>query len=111
MITSRRSTLRTVPVTLRKGFTVYRWHTYAERSAFEKIGRAFSKPPQGKCGGTAMPSKRGVLAIGNFDSNVGYAWRLMESLWCSLARVTASPDWEMRECYSSRSSVIERTIA
>jgi glycosyltransferase involved in cell wall biosynthesis len=29
--------------------------------------------------------KPGVLAVGNFDSNTGYAWRLMERLWCELS--------------------------
>lgn len=57
-----------------------------------------------------MPNKRGVLAIGNFDSNVGYAWRLMESLWCSLAKVTASPDREMHVCFPSISTVPECLI-
>jgi glycosyltransferase involved in cell wall biosynthesis len=29
--------------------------------------------------------KYGVLAVGNFDSNTGYAWKLMERLWCDLS--------------------------
>jgi len=29
--------------------------------------------------------KSGVLAVGNFDSNTGYAWKLMERLWCELS--------------------------
>lgn len=32
-----------------------------------------------------MPRKPGVLAVGNFDSNTGYAWKLMERLWCELS--------------------------
>lgn len=32
-----------------------------------------------------MKKSKGFLAVGNFDSNVGYAWRLMESFWCTIA--------------------------
>ncbi|PTB98251.1 hypothetical protein C9993_08405, partial [Marinobacter sp. Z-F4-2] len=32
-----------------------------------------------------MARKSGVLAVGNFDSNTGYAWKLMERLWCELS--------------------------
>lgn len=32
-----------------------------------------------------MSRKPGVLAVGNFDSNTGYAWKLMERLWCELS--------------------------
>jgi len=32
-----------------------------------------------------MLRKPGVLAVGNFDSNTGYAWKLMERLWCELS--------------------------
>lgn len=52
-----------------------------------------------------MPNKHGILAVGNFDSNVGYAWRLMESLWCDLAMVMAQPGHQMHVCFPSISIV------
>lgn len=52
-----------------------------------------------------MPNKHGALAVGNFDSNVGYAWRLMESLWCDLAKVMTAPGYEMHVCFPSISIV------
>lgn len=52
-----------------------------------------------------MRSERGALAVGNFDSNVGYAWRLMESLWCDLARVMQTPGHKMHVCFPSISVV------
>ncbi|MDQ2076175.1 glycosyltransferase family 4 protein [Marinimicrobium sp. ABcell2] len=52
-----------------------------------------------------MPSKSGVLAVGNFDSNIGYAWRLMESLWCDLAKVMSERGHEMHVCFPSISVV------
>lgn len=32
-----------------------------------------------------MKKNKAFLAVGNYDSNVGYAWRLMESFWCAIA--------------------------
>lgn len=52
-----------------------------------------------------MPTEPGVLAVGNFDSNVGYAWRLMEGLWCELSSVMRPKGHSMRVCFPSISTV------
>jgi glycosyltransferase involved in cell wall biosynthesis len=52
-----------------------------------------------------MPNKFGVLAVGNFDSNVGYAWRLMETLWCELAKIMSEEEHDMHVCFPSISII------
>ncbi|UZJ43915.1 glycosyltransferase family 4 protein [Marinimicrobium sp. C6131] len=54
-----------------------------------------------------MSSKSGLLAVGNFDSNVGYAWRLMERLWCELSRNAKAHNYETHICFPSVSTIPE----
>ncbi|WP_148862580.1 glycosyltransferase family 4 protein [Marinobacter fonticola] len=44
-------------------------------------------------------SKKGILAVGNFDSNEGYAWRLMERFWCELSLLGADQGYQTYVCF------------
>lgn len=52
-----------------------------------------------------MRNRPGVLAVGNFDSNIGYAWRLMERLWCELAKYFSDKDYAMHVCFPTISTI------
>lgn len=52
-----------------------------------------------------MFKKQGALAVGNYDSNVGYAWRLMEHLWCLLAQNLSEKNYEMHVCFPTISII------
>lgn len=46
-----------------------------------------------------------ILCVGNFDSNTGYAWKLIESLWVQLSKVGHEKDYRTIACYPSMSIV------
>ncbi|GGE72238.1 hypothetical protein GCM10011533_25690 [Streptosporangium jomthongense] len=52
-----------------------------------------------------MVRKPGVLAVGNFDSNTGYAWKLMERLWCDLSVFYGAKDYQTYVVFPSVSEV------
>ncbi len=54
-----------------------------------------------------MKDRPGVLAVGNFDSDVGYAWRLMESLWCDLSDHMRNKGYSMYVCFPTISKIPE----
>jgi glycosyltransferase involved in cell wall biosynthesis len=47
----------------------------------------------------------GVLAVGNYDSNEGYAWRLMELFWCNLSQYMTPKGYDMHVCFASISTI------
>lgn len=49
--------------------------------------------------------KKGILAVGNFDSNEGYAWRLMERFWCDLSQYGMSKNYQTYVCFPTVSVV------
>lgn len=49
--------------------------------------------------------KPGILAVGNFDSNVGYAWRLMERFWCELSSIGGERGYKTHICFPSVSEI------
>ncbi|MDN6326437.1 MAG: glycosyltransferase [Alkalibacterium sp.] len=65
-----------------------------------------------------MARKPGVLAVGNFDSNTGYAWKLMERLWCELSVFYESKNHqtyvvfptvsEIPECLTEHNCIVEQ---
>ena len=65
-----------------------------------------------------MSRKSGVLAAGNFDSNTGYAWKLMERLWCELSVFYEARNYqtyvvfptvsEVPECLIDHSCIVEQ---
>jgi len=55
-------------------------------------------------------SKSGVLAVGNFDSNTGYAWRLMERLWCELSDFYEHRNYQTYVVFPSVSEIPECLI-
>ena len=54
-----------------------------------------------------MSRKSGVLAVGNFDSNTGYAWKLMERLWCELSIFYEAKNYQTYVVFPSVSEVPE----
>lgn len=52
-----------------------------------------------------MSRKPSVLAVGNFDSNTGYAWKLMEQLWCELSVFYRAKNYQTRVVFPSVSEV------
>lgn len=54
-----------------------------------------------------MSRKSGVLAVGNFDSNTGYAWKLMERLWCELSVFYEAKDCQTYVVFPTVSDVPE----
>jgi glycosyltransferase involved in cell wall biosynthesis len=52
---------------------------------------------------TQKKKKAGVLLAANYDSNVGYAWWLMESYWALIGNVY-SPTHQVHLCYPSIST-------
>lgn len=52
-----------------------------------------------------MAIEKGFLAVGNFDSNVGYAWRLMESFWCNISQQLKPLGYTPHLCFTSISIV------
>lgn len=52
-----------------------------------------------------MKKNKGFLAVGNFDSNVGYAWRLMESFWCTIAEQLRPLGYQPHVVFPSISTV------
>lgn len=52
-----------------------------------------------------MKKTPGFLAVGNFDSNVGYAWRLMESFWCNMSRQLKPLGYQPHVCFPSISII------
>lgn len=57
--------------------------------------------------GRVKPKRQGILAVGNYDSNVGYAWRLMERFWCELSLLGREADFQTYVCFPSVSEVPE----
>ncbi len=65
-----------------------------------------------------MTRKSGVLAVGNFDSNTGYAWKLMERLWCDLSVFYEAKNYqtyvvfptvsEIPECLTEHNCIVEQ---
>ncbi|WP_166259655.1 glycosyltransferase [Marinobacter salicampi] len=65
-----------------------------------------------------MLRKAGVLAVGNFDSNTGYAWKLMERLWCELSVFFQAKAYqtyvvfptvsEIPECLTEHNCIVEQ---
>ncbi len=65
-----------------------------------------------------MSRKPGVLAVGNFDSNTGYAWKLMERLWCELSDFFKAKNYqtyvvfptvsEVPECLTEHDCIVEQ---
>ncbi len=65
-----------------------------------------------------MSRKSGVLAAGNFDSNTGYAWKLMERLWCELSIFFKAKNYqtyvvfptvsEVPECLTAHDCIVEQ---
>ena len=65
-----------------------------------------------------MSDKSGVLAVGNFDSNTGYAWKLMERLWCELSAFYEAKNYqtyvvfptvsEIPECLTEHNCIVEQ---
>lgn len=65
-----------------------------------------------------MSRKPGVLAVGNFDSNTGYAWKLMERLWCELSDFFKAKNYqtyvvfptvsEVPECLPNHDCIVEQ---
>ena len=65
-----------------------------------------------------MSRKPGVLAVGNFDSNTGYAWKLMERLWCELSIFFDAKNYntfvvfpsvsEIPECLTEHNCIVEQ---
>jgi len=54
-----------------------------------------------------MVKNKGFLAIGNFDSNVGYAWKLMESFWVHIHQQLKPSGYNPFVCYPSISTIPE----
>jgi len=54
--------------------------------------------------------KYGVLAVGNFDSNTGYAWKLMERLWCDLSVFFESKNYQTYVVFPTVSEIPECLI-
>lgn len=54
-----------------------------------------------------MPRRSGVLAAGNFDSNTGYAWKLMERLWCELSVFFKEKNYQTYVVFPTISEVSE----
>ena len=54
---------------------------------------------------TKPPEKLGVLLVANWDSNVGYAWWLMESFWAVIAN--NFPSYQCHLAYPSISEIPE----
>ncbi len=54
-----------------------------------------------------MSRKSGVLAAGNFDSNTGYAWKLMERLWCELSIFFKAKNYQTYVVFPTVSKVPE----
>ena len=47
-----------------------------------------------------MRYKKGtVLCVGNFNSNTGYAWRLIESLWIEVKAISQAREYNTLVCY------------
>ncbi|MFT6907215.1 MAG: glycosyltransferase involved in cell wall biosynthesis [Oleiphilaceae bacterium] len=57
-----------------------------------------------------MSRKSGVLAVGNFDSNTGYAWKLMERLWCELSIFYEAKNYQTFVVFPTVSDVPECLI-
>lgn len=53
----------------------------------------------------SQSKKPGFLAVGNYDSNVGYAWRLMESFWCSISSQLEPLGFQPHICFPSISII------
>jgi glycosyltransferase involved in cell wall biosynthesis len=52
-----------------------------------------------------MSRKAGVLAAGNFDSDTGYAWKLMERLWCELSILLQARNYQTYVVFPTVSDV------
>lgn len=48
-----------------------------------------------------MRTEPAVLSVGNFDSNIGYAWKLMERLWCELSIFYRARDFKVYVVFPS----------
>lgn len=55
--------------------------------------------------GNTGEKKPGFLAVGNFDSDVGYAWRLMESLWVLMAETLTPMGLHPHVCFPTLSVI------
>jgi len=49
--------------------------------------------------------KNKILCVGNFDSNTGYAWKLIEKLWTYISEMGSEKDLETIAAYPSVSSI------
>ena len=60
---------------------------------------------------SGLDARPSVLFVGNFESNVGYAWRFIEEIWVEIAAHPALAKYEPRVAFPAIQGVSERLEA